>query len=158
MTDQTRNVAMFAEVNGKRQQVGWATPADNGVRKTEKLPGFEHVSMQDVTFEDDETQTTEEETETDNAHVEPENENYPQAGDEGKDSAPLQVENNETVELNAGGSITDVEDADEDDEEDEEAAFQRELEEEQARLDEEANQAPQTRREARENNEESHND
>lgn len=150
-------IAMFKQIDGKRVQIGWASPvnADTNARTFERSPEFLGESLDGVSFEDDKTsqefaaEHEGEEAEIEVVHntvIEPErkDESYPQEGDEGKDSAPLQVENNETVELNAGGEITDV-----NDEETEEEAFERELAEEQAREAE----APQTRREARENEE-----
>ena len=175
MTENKYPVAMFKQVNGERVQIGWASPVDpeTNSRTFEKIAPYQNEPLSDVSFEDDELSQKAaakgegHEAELDVVHntvIEPTQEeldaiansnesddNYPQAGDEGKDSAPLQVDNNETVEINAGGAITDV--AGDEDEEDEEAAFERELAEEQAQLEREEAEAPQTRREARENEE-----
>ena len=176
MSENKHSVAMFKQIDGERKQIGWASPVNPGTggRTFERSPEFLTESLDGVSFEDDEQsqqfaaehegeeadlivdhntviEPTEQELEAlkdgdeeDEASLE--DEHYPQEGDEGKDSAPLQVENNETVELDAGGAITDVAD------EDEEAAFERELAEEQAR-EAAAADAPQSRREARENEE-----
>lgn len=49
-------VAMFVQGDdGRRVQVGWASPKDaSGVRTFEYSPGFEGTSPKDVSFEDDE--------------------------------------------------------------------------------------------------------
>lgn len=138
------NVAMFAVKDGQRIQVGWASPAHEGSRTFEFSPGFDRANtpIEDISFSDDEDAAREASTE--NAEV-PESRSdeatpSPLEGDEGKDSPVIQVSNNETVEI-GGGAITEVNEIDE------EAEFERELAEEQARLEAEK---PQTRREARE--------
>lgn len=166
-------VAMFIQEDGERKQVGWASPAENGTRTFEFSPGYSgenRPSLKNVSFEDDEltqlaaaeqeaadNETTVESESTEEysaENVEEDTEpsdSYPQAGDEGKDSPPVQVETNEelaaepvenvgeeTVELSNGGEITEVAG----EEEDEEAAFERELAAEQEQL---------TRRALREN-------
>lgn len=161
-----KTVAMFVQQNGERVQVGWASPKnESGVRTFDYLAGFENTRPRDVSFEDDELSqqvAAEQEDNPDDEQfqvkVEPEaddwdnqdapepateddvDDNYPQAGDEGKDSPPIQIESNdtldaapvenvgETVELDNGGEITDISD------EDEEAEFQRQLAEEEARF------------------------
>lgn len=120
------SVAMFVQKDGERVQVGWASPKDeSGIRTFEYSPGFENIKPRDVSFEDDErSQIVAEETEDAREegvaeepvveHDDSYSDNYPQAGDEGKDSQPLQVETNEvvdeTVELSNGGTITDLPD------------------------------------------------
>lgn len=159
MTDNNKSVAMFIQKNGERVQVGWASPKnDSGVRTLEYLPEFSEIRPRNVSFSDDELSqeiAAEQENDSENFEitVEPEaddwdnrdtpeqfSESYPQTGDEGKDSPPLQLETNEeldaepienvgeTVELDAGGEITDISN------EDEEAEFARQLAEEEARF------------------------
>lgn len=155
MTDK-HNVAMFIQKDGEKVQVGWASAEENGVRTFEFSPGYEgenRPALRNVSFEDDEhTQevAAEQETTIDEyeeysvENVEEDTEpydSYPQSDDEGLDSPPIQVVPNEElaaepvenvgeepVELGNGGEITEVAD------EDEEAAFERELAEEQEAL------------------------
>jgi hypothetical protein len=131
------SVAMFADVGGNRTQVGWASPAKDGVRTFEFSPGYENVRVRDVTFSDEEEAalaaesvvsggtgaTTASEARED---LDLEAPRVDAAPDESKAADP--VDNvGEVVELNSGGDIVDVTE-----DEDEEAAFERELAEEKA--------------------------
>lgn len=126
------NVAMFIQKDGEKVQVGWASPAADGVRTFEFSPGYSdkdnRPALKNVSFEDDEhTQEVAAEQEASNqedvvvpAEEEtpaPAEESYPQEGDEGKDSAPIVVEPNEVVETEStdtqpteiqGGTVTEV--------------------------------------------------
>ena len=179
-------VAMFVQgEDGRRVQVGWASPKNNeGVRTFEYSPGYEDTRPKDVSFEDDELsqQVAEEQHEartgdgSDGEGFEPIVENKAEFEVVTNDEAPLPAEpiteapdeelaadpideqpdseqadeetdatvteDDEPVELDNGGQILEVAD---EEPEDEEAEFQRLLAEEEA----EKNQ-PQTRREARE--------
>lgn len=170
-------VAMFVTgEDGKRTQVGWASPKDGtGVRTFEYSPGYEESRPKNVSFEDDELSqkvAAEQAAAEDNDPAfEPIVEPAPTLGltenidtdsveyHEAHDAEPIEevpdeeladdptdasVED-ETVELANGGVIVEVADEDED-----EAEFQRLLAEEEAQKNQEA---PATRREARENEE-----
>ena len=175
-------VAMFVQgEDGRRVQVGWASPKDaSGVRTFEYSPGYEETRPRDVSFEDDELslQVAEEQHEArqgdgsdapdfapivENETPEKLTENILTVHDIRDEVAPLPaepvvdapseelaadpidagVDSEEVVELDNGGHIVDPE-------EDEEAEFQRLLEEEQKAAEKDW---PQTRREARENEE-----
>ena len=173
-------VAMFVQgEDGRRVQVGWASPKDaSGVRTFEYSPGYEETRPKDVSFEDDDLsqQVAEEQHDArtgdgndgEEFEVEAEEENLhtiqdirevlpsepiTEAPDEEKAAEPISEEPNpeladdptdadvdpeEVVELDNGGKIIDPD-------EDEEAEFERLLAEEEAQKDQ-----PQTRREARE--------
>lgn len=133
-------VAMFVTgEDGSRVQVGWASPKnEDGVRTFEYSPGYEESRPKNVSFEDDELsqQVAAEQAEarepiTDAPDPEQDAERVEDAPDEEKADDPTDASFDEPVELNSGGEIIDSEEP-----EDEEEA--------------EKNQ-PQTRREAREN-------
>jgi hypothetical protein len=137
------SVAMFADVGGNRTQVGWASPAKDGVRTFEFSPGYENVRVRDVTFSDEEEKalaaeavrvleggtgsTTAADAREDLGLEAP---RVDAAPDESKAAEPVDNvgEDEDTVELNSGGDIVEVVE----DEESEEAAFERELAEEKA--------------------------
>jgi len=136
-------VAMFIQEDGERKQVGWASPAENGTRTFEFSPGYSdrdrRPALKNVSFEDDELSqkiaAEQEASGESEVVVEPApeapaeetnntepvetvtEESYPQAGDEGKDSAPIEVVPNEelatepvtedVVEVE-GGEVTEV--------------------------------------------------
>ena len=172
------NVAMFVQgEDGRRVQVGWASPKDaSGVRTFEYSPGYEETRPKDVSFEDDElTQLVAEEQHDartgdgndgeEFAPVVEQSENEPlqenlqtvhdirdevtplpaepivDAPDEEKAAEPIDDPTEDVVELDNGGKIVDPD-------EDEEAEFERLLAEEEAQKNQ-----PQSRREARENEE-----
>ena len=55
MTD-SKNVAMFKQINGEKVQIGWASPVDEvtGGRTLERIPAYEREVLTDISFEDDE--------------------------------------------------------------------------------------------------------
>lgn len=160
-------VAMFVQgEDGRRVQVGWASPKNaSGVRTFEYSPGYEETRPRDVSFEDDDLslQIAEEQhgSRKDNGADAPEFEPVVKTAENAPLTENLQpaepvvetpdaelaaepvdadVDPEEVVELDNGGKIVDPD-------EDEEAEFQRLLAEEAER------DQPQTRREARENEE-----
>ena len=165
-------VAMFVQgEDGKRVQVGWASPKNaDGVRTFEYSPGYEETRPKDVSFEDDELsqKIAEEQHEArtgdgndgEEFEIDVEdartlnpvvNDEAPQpaepvvaAPDEEKAAEPI----TEAPDPELADDPTDagVEEADED----EEAEFERLLAEEEAEKNQEQ---PQTRRELRENEE-----
>lgn len=160
-------VAMFVQgEDGRRVQVGWASPKDeSGVRTFEYSPRYEGTRPKDVSFEDDEL-----------SQLVAEEQHGARLGD-GSDGEDFQVQVEETiVDPEAPLPAAPVEDApdaekaaepieeapnaeqtdestdadgDVADTSDEEAEFQRLLAEEEA----EKKEQPQTRREIRENEE-----
>ncbi len=129
------SVAMFVTAeDGTRTQVGWASPKDeSGVRTFEYSPGYETTRPKNVSFEDDELsqEVAEEQAEaqlgdgTDGAEFQVAV--YPAVEEPQADDLTDAGVDDEPVELDNGGQIVEVADA-----EDEEAEFQRLLAAEQA--------------------------
>lgn len=138
-------VAMFVQgEDGRRVQVGWASPKDeSGVRTFEYSPGYETTRPKNVSFEDDELSL---QVAAEQAQIsEGANEEKFEVDSDVDPDATDWYASEEPVELSSGGIITETSEAAETSEEDEEAEFQRLL------AEEEAEQAqPQTRRELRE--------
>ena len=157
-------VAMFVQgEDGRRVQVGWASPKDaSGVRTFEYSPGYEETRPKDVSFEDDElTQLIAEEQheartgdgsdgEEFEVDVEHEKTLHPTVNDE--EPLPAEPVVDAPDEEKATEPVEAAPDAEKADEpgstDDEEAEFQRLLAEEEAAKNQEQ---PQTRRELRDN-------
>lgn len=167
-------VAMFVQdEDGRRVQVGWASPKDaSGVRTVEYLPTYEENRPKDVSFEDDELSQKIAEEQHDARLGD---------GNDGEEFEVVQVQENlltvqDIRDVVSPEPTAPVEDApnpeqaaepiteepdpeladdptDADVEEDEEAEFQRLLAEEEAAAQKASEQPQKTRRELRENEE-----
>lgn len=162
------SVAMFVQgEDGRRVQVGWASPKDaSGVRTFEYSPGYEETRPKDVSFEDDELSQKIAEGQHDARTGNGEDgeefdvnvQNEKTLDVVSNDEAPLPAEPvvDAPDEEKAADPITEAPDPEQADDptenagttEDEEAEFQRLLDEEAAEKNQEQ---PQTRRELREN-------